>query len=179
MGWPYHFVSLDDEQQARRRQLLDSYGQFAQLSILLLPLLYQLGLGVRLLVRRLRWRSVYQPVKEHQSPVASGFEQATIGGKGNLWARIRWVLDAQVAKGWGTKKEWLAVVVWGSWLLLLVLKDTGDGESRYAVLDSPHSSRKFFHCFICLPSQSLLGYDFFLLVLNRTCYYRSMADLHS
>ena len=129
MGWPYHFVSLDDGQQVRRRQLLDSYGQFAQFSILLLPLIYQLSLGVRLLFERLQRRHVYKPVKEHQSPVASGFKQSAIDGTGNAWAKLRWALDEPVAQGWETRKEWLAILVWGAWLLLLVLKDTGDGES--------------------------------------------------
>lgn len=134
MGLPYHFVSLDEEQQVRRRQLLDSYGHFAQLSILLLPLIYQLGLGVRLLIGRLQRRNTYQPVKEHQSPVASGFKQPAIGGTGNVWAKLRWALDEPVAEGWGTRKEWFAVGLWGAWLLLLVVKDTGDGESNFDLL---------------------------------------------
>jgi hypothetical protein len=129
MGWPYHFVSLDDWQQVRRRQLLDSYGQFAQFSILLLPLIYQLSLGVQLLFGRLQRRHDYEPVKEHQSPVVSGFRQPAIDGTGNALAKLRWALDEPVAQGWETRKEWLTILVWGAWLLLLVLKDTGDGES--------------------------------------------------
>ncbi|KAL2043097.1 hypothetical protein N7G274_004157 [Stereocaulon virgatum] len=135
MGWPYHFVSLDDGQQVRRRQLLDSYGQIAQFSILLLPLIYQLSLGVRLLFGRLQRKHVYEPVKEHQSPVASGFKQPAIDGTGSAWAKLRWALDEPVAQGWETRKEWLAILVWGAWLLLLVLRDTGD--------DYLHLTRRF------------------------------------
>lgn len=132
MGYPYHFISLSPSQETRRRELLNSYGQFAQLSILLLPLLYQLSLGFRLLLSRL-WRGKgYGVVKGHQSPVVPGSK----GGNGEragvgLWARLRWVMDEEIGEGWGTRGLWLAAGVWGSWLVLLAVKDTGDGESCF------------------------------------------------
>lgn len=125
MGFHYHFVTLNDEQNLRRRLLLDSYGQFAQLSILLLPLVYQLCLGVRLLISRI-WPSNPQAVKEHQSPVVTSFKQPDSGYSTHLLARTRWFLDEDVREGWNTRQQWLIASLWTMWLLVLVFKDTGD-----------------------------------------------------
>lgn len=131
MGYPYHFVSLRPEQETRRRELLNSYGQFAQLSILLLPLLYQLGLGFRLLISRLGRGKRYGLVKGHQSPVVAASKQGNRERVGGWARRLRWALDEELIKGWGTTRQWLAAGVWGSWLVLLAVKDTGDGESCF------------------------------------------------
>lgn len=135
MGFPYHFVTLNDEQNLRRRQLLDGYGQFAQLSILLLPLIYQLCFGLRLLTSRIRPLKSPRAVKEHQSPVVSSFKQPAGSHSTNLVARIRWLLDEEVFVGWNTRQEWLIVSLWAMWLLVLVFKDTGD--------DYLHLTRRF------------------------------------
>ena len=136
MGFPYyHFVTTNNEQNLRRRQLLDSYGQFAQLSILLLPLIYQLCLGFRLLISRIWPFKPSQAVKEHQSPVVSGFKQPARGTFTNLLARIRWYLDEEILVGWNTRQEWLIATLWTMWLLVLVFKDTGD--------DYLHLTRRF------------------------------------
>ena len=130
MGYPYHFVSLSPEQDARRRQLLNSYGQFAQLSILLVPLIYQLTLGFRLLISRL-WRgSKLGLVKGRQSPVLARSERRN-GGVFGRWTRLRWALDEELVEGCGTSGQWLAALVWASWLVVLAVKDTGDGESAF------------------------------------------------
>ena len=134
MGFPYHFVALNDEQNLRRRQLLDGYGQFAQLSILLLPLIYQLCLGMRLLISRI-WSSNLQAAKDHRSPVVSSFKQPTSGYVTNLLAQVRWFLDGELFEGWNTRQEWLVAGLWAMWLLVLVFKDTGD--------DYLHLTRRF------------------------------------
>lgn len=125
MGFPYHFVTLNDEQNLRRRQLLDGYGQFAQLSVLLLPLIYQLCLGLRLLISRVG-SSNSQSVKEHQSPVVSGFKKPVRGCSTKLLGRIRWFFDDELLEGWDTRQEWLIAGLWAMWLLVLVFRDTGD-----------------------------------------------------
>ncbi|KAK4692682.1 hypothetical protein P7C71_g4570, partial [Lecanoromycetidae sp. Uapishka_2] len=137
MPYPYHFVGLDEEQEQRRRRLLNNYGQFAQLSILLLPLVYQLGLGVRLLIGRLRTSKGYQPVKEHQSPVASRFKSPSSNFtlRSTTWTKLRWLLDEEPRPGWGTRQQWLFAAIWTLWLLLLASKDTGD--------DYLHLTRRF------------------------------------
>lgn len=132
MQYPYHFVSLSPEQETRRRQLLNSYGQFAQLSILLLPLFYQLILGFHLLISRL-WRGKgYGLVKGRRSPVVGGSRQGN-GGRGGGWARLRWAMGEEIFEGWGRRGEWLAAGVWAGWLVLLAVRDTGDGESYFCI----------------------------------------------
>ena len=126
MGFPYHFVSLSDEQNSHRRQLLDGYGQFAQLSVLLLPMVYQLCLGMRLLISRVWPFNPSQAVKEHQSPVISRFKQPATGYSTNVLARIRWLLDEPILEGWNTGNQLLITGLWAIWLLVLVFRDTGD-----------------------------------------------------
>lgn len=67
-------------------------------------------------------------MKGHQSPVVAVSTQRngeTFWG----WARLRWALDEELVEGWGTRGQWLTAGVWASWLVLLAVKDTGDGES--------------------------------------------------
>ena len=128
MGYPYHFVDLSDEQSARRRHLLDSYGQFAQLSILLVPLIYYLILGLRLIASRVWRHQRYEPVKQHASPTISKFVQNRVDVGGSRWARIQWALGEEVSDGWGTRQEWLIAGLWAVWLGVLATRDTGDGK---------------------------------------------------
>ena len=124
--YPYHFIDLDKEQLQRRRFLLDNYGQLAQASILLLPLIYQLSVGLRLLVTRFNRQIRYRPVKQHQSPVATRFRQNQSVGKVWSWQRLQWWLQDEIAPGWETRKEWLIAGSWTAWLLILIIKDTKD-----------------------------------------------------
>lgn len=125
MGLAYHFVSLDQVQTARRRELLDNYGQFAQISALVIPLLaFQGSFAIRFLVRILRKS---RKVKEHQSPRISEFPKPSTVLPSSYGSRLRWALDEPIVQGWGTRLEWLIGAIWTVWLLLLVVQDTGDG----------------------------------------------------
>lgn len=128
MGFLYSFVSLDQAQLARRRQLLDNYGQFAQISGLIVPLFaFQISVAVRFIHRKVLNSKQDQRRKEHQSPRVSSFPKITANPSNSFWARFRWALDEEVFPGWGARREWLVGALWTMWLLLLVVKDTGDG----------------------------------------------------
>lgn len=158
MAFPYHFLADSPARSSRRRQLLDAYGQLAQLSDIFLPLfLFQFFFLVRFLFRKLRRRQKngYQalpPSSSHhprqklrQSPRVTTFSDheavdsaAILGEKeerirrplatiARIWALFRWVLDEPVAPGWGTWREWSIGTLWTAWLLVLTLRDTGDG----------------------------------------------------
>lgn len=128
MGYLYRFVSLDQAQLARRRQLLDNYGQFAQISGLIVPLFaFQISVAVRFILRKVMNSKQDQRSKDHQSPRVSSFPKFTANSSNSFWARCRWALDEEVFPGWGTRREWLVGALWAMWLLLLVVKDTGDG----------------------------------------------------
>ena len=130
MHFPYHFVSLSEEQNTRRRELLTAYGQFAQLSILLIPLLLQISQGLRLIFRNLLLQSNAPRTKERQSPapvprkVFDGLAPSARFG----WPKLQWTLGSEVAQGWGSFNQWIFAAAWGIWLLALILKDTGDGS---------------------------------------------------
>ena len=127
MEWPYSLsVDLNEEQQASRRRMLDAYGQFAQLSILLLPLFYQLSRALRLLSNRVYVNRLSPNVKERQSPTVSAWEiPDSSSGKGSLrW--LRWMFKGEIAQGWGTWQQLFFAFLWASWLLVLVIRDTGD-----------------------------------------------------
>lgn len=141
MGFLYHFVRLDTTQQAHRRQLLDSYGQFAQISALIPLLSFQLILFTRFLHRK--WKKEYggrNPLiirKVHQSPRLSvvfprhkrrELTTTTTTTSSFTAGRIRWALGEEVARNWGKRLEWLIGAGWTLWLILLTVKDTGDGE---------------------------------------------------
>lgn len=125
MRWPYHFVDLTESQIQQRRFLLDNYGQFAQLSVLLLPLLYQLFSCVRLIGHRLQNKAQYRPLKARQSPTGRHSHSFDSSLSRFSRQRVHWWLDDEIAPGWGSRKQWLSVAIWTSWLSCLVTKDTG------------------------------------------------------
>ena len=158
MAFSYHFPSNTPEQSSRRRQLLDAYGQLAQLSAIFIPLLlFQFSFLVRFIFKKLRQRrengyAALKPSGAHgrrkklrQSPRVTTFSDQEVidaaaevseserKGKrpsasiARLWDRLRWALDEPVAQGWGTCREWSIAASWTAWLLVLVVRDTGDG----------------------------------------------------
>lgn len=130
MGLFYSFVSLDGVQLKRRRELLDRYGQIAQFSALVPLLLIYLSFLVRLLASKYNISIFGRPQKAHQSPRVSSFRQSTAGAWRIRWRRLNWALDDEVLQGWdgwGTRREWAIAGLWALWLLVLVVKDTGDG----------------------------------------------------
>ncbi|KAL8714255.1 MAG: hypothetical protein Q9220_001984 [cf. Caloplaca sp. 1 TL-2023] len=127
MDLKYHFTSPDEAQLRQRRHLLDTYGQLAQLSALIPLLAFQIPTCIKWL--RSRYQVLDKKGKEHASPVASRFKEQILSDKKtpvSLWARFKWILDQEIAQGWGVWKVLLSAVLWTSWLLFLAIKDTGD-----------------------------------------------------
>ena len=133
MSWPYRFgFSLTPDQVDQRRRLLDSYAQIAQYSVIFPLLCLHLPLVSRFLVsqaQRIFKASKTAPTEDaERSPVSmvEGFVSPIIENS----RKIMWLLDDSIWPGWGTWKEAVFGVLWGSWLLALVLRDTGDGKSQ-------------------------------------------------
>ena len=144
MGFIYAFVSLDAEQLGKRRQLLDRYGQIAQLSALVPLLLIYFTYLFHSISSRFRFSFLGRQQKEHQSPRVSTFRQSTAGSWRTKWRRLNWALDDEVLNGWdgwGAKREWAIAGLWALWLLVLVFRETGDGMyisySHYLALPFP------------------------------------------
>ncbi|MCJ1384650.1 hypothetical protein MMC17_007768 [Xylographa soralifera] len=129
MSWPYRFdFSLTPEQLDQRRFLLDSYAQLAQYSVIFPLLCFQIPLVSRFLVlqaQRFTKTNENRPTEHTERP------PITVVGRSlslitEFKRKIRWVLDDSIWPGWGTWKEAVSGGLWGSWLLALVLYDTGD-----------------------------------------------------
>jgi hypothetical protein len=107
MSWPYRFIfTFTPEELSHRRELLDSYGSFAQASVLFALVLA--GCFSRLQSSR-RVDGIPQELKK-------------------VGRILSWKLDDGVAPGWGTWKQLLFGAAVGSWLGLLVVRDTGEGK---------------------------------------------------
>ncbi|KAL9007584.1 MAG: hypothetical protein Q9173_007177, partial [Seirophora scorigena] len=130
MRFPYTFTSPDEAQLQRRRHLLDTYGQVAQISASIPLLAYQIPLLVRLLKDRIVYSSRSRSgAKEHASPVTPSFGRQNVEGaesQTSWWDRLAWRLDEEVLPGWGTWRVLLVATLWTAWLLLLAIRDTGD-----------------------------------------------------
>ena len=130
MGFFYSFVSPDPQQLERRRQLLDRYGQIAQLSALVPLLVIYISFFLRSFLNKYAIPFFGSGQKAHQSPRVSTFRASTPGSWKVKWRRLNWALDDEVLRGWdgwGTRREWAIAGVWVLWLLVLVFRDTTNG----------------------------------------------------
>ena len=130
MAFFYSFVSLDAQQLERRRQLLDRYGQIAQLSALVPLIVIYISFFLRSFLNTYSIPVFGVGQKAHQSPRVSTFKASTVGSWKVKWRRLNWALDDEVLRGWdgwGTRREWAIAGVWALWLLVLVFKDTTNG----------------------------------------------------
>lgn len=126
MAWPYHILDLSTEQKHLRRELLDRYGVYAQLSALVPILAFQLyRLWVWVYSERQRSRAAYSKVPS--SPVGKYVRQSRSGAAMKRWRSLVWVLKGEVAEGWGSRGHWIAAGTWTIWLLFLCVHQTGDG----------------------------------------------------
>ncbi|KAF9636777.1 FAD-binding 8 [Lasiodiplodia theobromae] len=120
----YEFVTLDGEQKAVRRNLLDLYGIIAQWSILAVFIIAQLGFVVRWAILR----------KSRQERPRSPFPDKAMNLEGKAWywyfeeqlTRFRWWADEPLREGWFTKGECIFGLVWSLWLLFLCVHRTGN-----------------------------------------------------
>ncbi|RHZ48256.1 hypothetical protein CDV55_101292 [Aspergillus turcosus] len=120
MGWPYHIVKLSPEEKSQRRELLDRYGLYSQLSVLI-PIsffwLYRLG----------EWIYHRSTRRDGYSAVTRAAESRT-SSSGNFvrrWRSILWWLEDEVAPGWGAREHWIFGAAWALWLLTLCIHQTG------------------------------------------------------
>jgi hypothetical protein len=131
MGWPWHFVSLNDEQVLLRREILDRYGAYAQLSALIPVLVFQLyRLGVWVLAERERERvnQGYTALPQRPNSLIRKEEKLTSAGLLKSQQNfVLWWLGGDVHFGWGQRGHWIGGFLWASWLLFLCVRDTGDG----------------------------------------------------
>lgn len=130
MGWPWRFVDLDEEAVQLRRQTLDIYAGYAQLSAFVPIVLFLL---LRLLLWTLRTiqarRGSYNAIPT--SPSRKVLRQSPLGTWEARFRRLQWWLEDDVVclnQTWGRKDEWVFGLAWSCWLMLLIVLGTGNGE---------------------------------------------------
>jgi hypothetical protein len=130
MGWPYRFVDLTDDEKHHRRYLLDWYGTFAQVSVLL-PLLV-----IQAYFLTARFGKRWHDQSDREVPSSPRLKYSKLRRKLNVrsvkaaFRRLNWwsgesldVLGVHL----GTNGEVLAAIAWTVWSLLLCFLQTGDG----------------------------------------------------
>ncbi len=130
MGWPYQFVDLSDSEKILRRQALDRYAFFAQISALL-PVLIVLAFKVNSLAAR--WAGDRSKGSYGAVPNSPALKSQRRTGLGALSAHVRqlrwWLGDDIILFGqvWGQRDEWIVGSLWAIWLSLLCVLGTGSG----------------------------------------------------
>lgn len=127
MAWPYHInLDLTHDQKVQRRDLLNRYGTYANLSIWIPILAFRLyRLGAWVYSERQRGKIDYSEVPS--SPRLKQHRHTTSGTIVRKWRSVRWWLGGEVAPGWGVRGRWIAGGIWTTWLLFLCIHKTGDG----------------------------------------------------
>lgn len=130
MDWPWRIYNVEDEAKLLRRQTLDRYAGYAQLSAfapIALFLLFRLFLWT---LKKIEERKgSYDAIPA--SPSRKVLRQSPLGAWEARFRRLQWWLEDDVVlfgQAWGRKDEWAFGLAWGSWMTLLSVLETGDGE---------------------------------------------------
>lgn len=130
MSWPWRFVDLNDAQKLARRQTLDRYAGYAQISAfgpIVLVFVYRLAFwAVKTFDSK---RPVYTAVPE--SPARKIRRQSGLGAWEDRYRKLQWWLGGDVVllgQSWGRRDEWVFGLAWGWWMVVLSVLQTGDGE---------------------------------------------------
>lgn len=129
MGWPYRFLTLDEAERHARRQVLDRYAGYSQLSVLIPVALF-------LLFRAGRWavkaagdrKGSYDAIPN--SPALKVQRQSTWGALQIRVDRVKWWLGGDVylfGQFRGQRDQWIFGGAWLAWLLFLCVAETGQG----------------------------------------------------
>ena len=128
MSWLYHFIDLTDAQKQNRRELLDKYATFAQISPLGPLLAIQCYYFLSWLSRRKHDGD--SPGSPRRKEEWFG-HQVGIARVQTFLERIGWWCGEPVEIGnfyLGLRGEVLAALSWLAWLLFLCFPQTDDGE---------------------------------------------------
>lgn len=112
--WPYHFITVTEEQKQQRREALDLRGYYAQCSALILIILLHL-------YRNYILNGTSTETKGRRVPIRPGEK--------SWW-------DSPLFKtGVETRRQYLAALLWLSWLLGLSVWNSGDGALMDRCID--------------------------------------------
>ncbi len=129
MGWPYDFTVLPEADRHLRRQTLDRYAGYAQLSALLPVVLFLLFRTTTWAIRAAKaQRGSYDAIPNSPS---LKFRRLSSAGTWVTHARqLQWWLGDDIVlfgQTWGQRDQWIGGALWGIWLALLCVLGTGSG----------------------------------------------------
>ncbi|OJD29120.1 ferric reductase like transmembrane component [Diplodia corticola] len=120
----YEFVTLDDEQKAARRELLNLYGTIGQWSVLAVLVVAQLAFVARWAVFRASRQD--RPRSPHPTKTMALEDRAWSRRLEEKLTRFRWWANEPLRDGWFTNGECILGLVWTLWLLFLSVHRTGN-----------------------------------------------------
>lgn len=125
MGWPYSFATHTDEYKEHRREVLDKFGLYAQLSALIPIVLFQSYRLLQWLRISARSRADYQPLPTSSTVIS---QVSVAPRKWHQRARLLvWYMSTNVRPHWGCRGHWIVGILWFGWLIFLCVFQTGDG----------------------------------------------------
>lgn len=138
MGWPYHFLTLSQEQILLRRHTIDYYASVAHYSALSPAVVFILLRLIQRAARPIRRLGGYDDIDDRGqyahvpgTPTLKAQHNSTLGTLAARWRAVRWWFGDDVVflgVSWGQRDEWLLGLGWMSWLLVLCVLGTGEGQ---------------------------------------------------
>lgn len=128
MSWPWQIYALDAAEKQARRQSLDRYAAYAQLSALLpitAVILYRFG---RWIAKRVSDRRGGEYAAVPDSPALKQRRRSVVGSCIGAFRSGAWWLGDDVVflgNNWGQKDQILVGVTWTLWLVFLCTVGTG------------------------------------------------------
>ncbi|KAK1766434.1 hypothetical protein QBC33DRAFT_541034 [Phialemonium atrogriseum] len=128
MGWPYQFLSLDQAERHARREVLNRYAAYAQLSALLpvtLFLLCRIASWARKSVAEGR-RGSYGVIPN--SPSLKVQHRTAWGAWSTQARKLGWWLRDDIyifGRLYGQRDQWIFGSLWAAWMLVLCVVGTG------------------------------------------------------
>ncbi|KAM0324821.1 hypothetical protein ACHAQA_007787 [Verticillium albo-atrum] len=163
MGWPYHFLALSPEEVQLRRQALDRYAIYAQISALLpvfIPLINRIV--ERYTHSQDAGRGTYDAVPN--SPLVRSRKRTVAGSWTAKAQAVRWWLGDDVYIGgesWGQRDQWVVGLGWMAWMLVLCIAGTGDDYLHFTKrLGTIATAQMPFQYLLILKSFSPLAWAF-------------------
>lgn len=139
MGWPYHFLNLGEAEKHARRETINSYAAYAQLSALVpvaLFLLYRLASWARKSLVNSRNGS-YDAIPN--SPSLKVQRGTTWGSWDTRMQKLRWWLGDEVyifGRSYGQRDQWVFGSLWAVWMSVMCVVETGHGK-RFVAPPAP------------------------------------------
>lgn len=121
MDWPYQFLDLSRAEKHARRQSLDKYALYAQLSALI-------PIGLIWLYQTLNKSSSRQK-RNYTAIPSSDPDSFNTPKQSNSWSKLRWWLGEDVVafgEVLGQRDQWVGGLIWAFWLLVLCVAGTGN-----------------------------------------------------